>query len=129
MNSEFEKAALIGEMIRSLKISQETGWTDTVECATAAQMCDGNTVLLPEMVEKINHGEVELKDHDWDDYSRGVIFGQIVGSIKNEKIREVAEYAEKLWAEDDGNSQPIKFEYYHQAVEAACREKSPSEVA
>lgn len=91
-------------------------WNATVECSNFCESIirlsnnTGKSInevffdTSEQIIETINNETMEIIDHDWDEYCKGFLAGEILGMPTKENMKLVTE-AEKLWED-------TKYGYY-----------------
>lgn len=98
-------------------------WNATVECS---DFCESiirssnntgksiNEVFFDtseQIIETINNETMEIIDHDWDEYCKGFLAGEILG-MPTENNMKLVDKAEKLWED-------TSYGYYQEVLEEA----------
>lgn len=96
-------------------------WNATVECSDFCENIirssnnTGKSIseiffdTSEQIIETINNKTMEIIDHDWDEYCKGFLAGEILGMPTDENMKLVAE-AEKLWEDPS-------YGYYQEVLE------------
>lgn len=106
-------------------------WSGSEECATVAKLvCEMVKVLNVSVRETteavidliIHKGFRKVEDHAWDEYVRGFLAGQILGT-PTEENKKLLEKAEEMWDYDSNNG--CKYGYFQEVLEEVKKGAKP----
>lgn len=125
INKIRENSIAVGIYFREYLIDERTeNWSASEECSTFTKsILDyvdeydfGIGFVLRTfsniIVNNINNKTIPVIDHAWDDYCKGFIAGEILGSLTEQSIKQILE-ADELWENDFGD-----YGYYQDALMA-----------